>query len=225
MSAYNVNSMLYFSSEGDAMRLLTIFFVCASLSACGLFGVNRKPHSWAQAGTRFIYDFQPVNGSTSSKGALAASRVDSAVIIDIVEADVSGLMFKISFPEGTGLGSNVPFSTGFRTFYRRYDGLYASVYAACEGMGFIPFFFMRLPADPHEGQEIPIYVCADEVIGAFSVSTVGKVLETPVGSIETFVVVGSRRFRRYWSKKHGLVRVDVLSDDGELLGYYELSAQ
>lgn len=202
------------------------------LAGCSLFSEDEPlPFQWVRLGNRMVFDFHPVADTLSGPGGIVYGDTEGALIITLEAGEREVVVFRESFPRWAGDGGiNGLVLPRMRlrdlVVSRAEDGLRCAVSLTCGGIPLpLPLLeFVRVPPNPEAGDEYPQYRCQDSVETTLRVEQVDYAVEVPAGRFSTFVLAGDGG-REYWSEREGLVRIEVLEEDGGVLGYYELASK
>lgn len=208
----------------------------ATLWAVGLLAVTSLvscedpvrvlPHSWAEAGRSFSYDYIP--GDPAAYAALPEAHrlpaTSGALRMQIV--DFFGPRVEWHYPKWTTIpGALAPdVMTSTMNLSRHTDGLHRRTSIGCGFGAIFTFDALRVPAKPQVGQQVKEYFCADTVYRVLTVVADQQQLNTPAGTLDVFVVEDDMGHgREYWNEEHGLIRIDRWDHEGRLVGYYVLA--
>jgi hypothetical protein len=175
------------------------------------------PFPWAYEGKEFNYDY--FSSTDTVKDALTVSLVKTN----------SPLKFYYYYNQWETI-YEYQSVTDDHTIYSEEDGLHSSARPDCYAFFGIldeTFQYLRIPAKPIVGEEYYLYLCKDEVISTYTITAVDTHITVPFGSVKTFVMQEAEddtiAINRYWSEKHGLIKIEKGNfGKGEII-YYELT--
>lgn len=215
----------------SALKQIFLTLGLFGLAGCSLFSEDEpRSFEWVQPGSRMVFDFHPVADTLTGPGGVVYGDAEGAFVITLESGAEDAVVFRESFPLWAGDGGNGLVLPRMRlrdlVVSRAEDGLRRAVPLTCGGIS-LPFpllEFVRVPTNPEAGDELPQYRCQDSVETMLRVEQVDHSVEVPAGTFATFVLAGDVG-REYWSEREGLVRIELLEEDGDVLGYYELASK
>jgi hypothetical protein len=90
------------------------------------------------------------------------------------------------------------------------------------------FYFLRLPLHPEKGSIIKDYTCAGNVRRRLRIQRVNHTIEVAAGIFDVIVLEAqddprAYRHREYWNERYGLIRMEVLTGEGDIRYHFDLS--
>lgn len=189
------------------------------------------PFDWIELGRQLVYNFHPVSDTLADgQTGFRYDDTEEALIVR-VEGDNSTSVVELvlRFPKWPRLPSPLALGLSSLDVERSPEGLIDAAPESCApGSWFKSYFsFVRVPANATLGEHYPQYACKDRIRDVYRVVAVSHRITVDAGTFGDVVVLESRDYRKkeYWSTSGGLVKIEVFTDEGALLGYYELSSK
>ena len=198
-----------------------------TIAGCSFLGEGKEPFPWFAAGNVFVYDYFSAGDTLKSPDGESIMHLENAVRLEIVDTEFSpGFEVRITTISEIGY---VPIiyllGAGVAGLEQRNRGLFGFAFSECD-INLLPIMgssFLRVPANPFEGQELKTYRCIDNVQTVLVIDDIQHEIGTKAGQFTTFIIK-SKETREYWSKTDGLIRWDNLDRQGEIDYYYQLSS-
>jgi hypothetical protein len=93
--------------------------------------------------------------------------------------------------------------------------------------GWVPInttYYLRVPSSPKLNQIIPEYYDEDSISSNFIVTAIDSIIKTQLGEIKCFVLENYQScFIEYWNEQVGLIQIDKIDDNKNLIKTYKLS--
>ena len=197
---------------------LVLITVISTLQNCGLDVEETNTNfRWVSKGNKLTYDLN-----------MGGSKIPDYRVLEIVEDP--GLGEKMILNESISDIANDPNGTQlllglFSHVYRLNDGLHTSACFECDVNPCLSAkHYLKVPAKPINGQSIPTYLCADNILTHDIVVSIDSSISVPLGSFKTFVINDTlNRSIKFWNEEVGLIRVDNYSEGFASVVTLELS--